>query len=529
MHPAVETRNLQRLPAAHRRVALAACGTSPSFQDFRRVEMQVEGAPAHQKILYLPVFYIALDTARIPMPHELESLQPHITTRIACASVSLKTTIALLVNSKSAGEIGPTVWPRVWPWIYFMHEHREYLPDPIVLADLVMYNHFIVFATQMQATPGDLISSTPGFRVILAKVWSTLPQLKGSKVMLETSLRDVAAFIGNLDFMDPVHFTEIIDGAGGTLDDLAGLVLSYLDALMDEQLSWEIGSPAVYVRCLVRFIQRGYSPNRDESPSSFRDLPRRQRFIETLRQRELATSLVAVMDFLLGRKSDTLTESGCGAIFDLLERLFNTPRGYLWLPRAIQAGLLRTMTTVAIQCGPDFDYYVRYVLKTLLSDGTVYYHVVEALNLVLPEIKNICSREHFQTLATFNDWAQFIELVEQRVSLIKQMKVERIKACDNLVCGRIEDSTLYQRCSGCRSFYYCNRECQVMDWSWGGHRNHCGSYTTLSLGTFHRPRLIIIDCKFDSGIPIVSVGLPRTTVSSSAHGSGLPARNALNI
>ncbi|KAF8212783.1 hypothetical protein K438DRAFT_1751213 [Mycena galopus ATCC 62051] len=346
---------------------------------------------AHQKILYLPVFYTLLDPTRIPALEELKSLQPHTTTRIACASVSLNAIMHL--EPKSAREIGPTLWPRVWPWIYFMHEHCEYLPDTIALPEFAIYNQLLALASQISdpSSAPDLIPEIRGFRIILAKAWAHLPQVKESQA-LESSLGDVAAFIGSLEFAVPVHFAEIIE------DNFRGKSarLAFLYAVSGDLRVRSLYKRSLWKHCVNGIWFRHY--------------------------------------FLLAHKSST--DSACTAIFDLLKSLLNAPLGYRWLTDAIEAGLLRAITTVAIRFGPALDSHLRYLLKELLPDGMVYYHVVAAIDEVLVEVEDICYGEEYQTLEIFQDWASFIELAERRVHVKAQMNGKAPKTCDNLeVCA----------------------------------------------------------------------------------------------
>jgi hypothetical protein len=124
--------------------------------------MLFESCPATQQILFLPVFYAALDPAQILTLGDLESLQlgAAMADRIARASLSLKQILhlALRVSETEAGwksvqEMGPTLWLCIWPWLYFMHGHRGYLPTAIRLSDHWMYGQFPNVVTALLDTP----------------------------------------------------------------------------------------------------------------------------------------------------------------------------------------------------------------------------------------------------------------------------------------------------------------------------------------------------------------------------------------
>ncbi|KAF7334517.1 MYND-type domain-containing protein [Mycena venus] len=309
MHRAVEKTNIQRLSASQRRVAMLACKSGRSLHDLRRVEQLVGGASEAQKMLYLPVFYICLDPAEIPTPEELDSFPPDVTTRIDCASLSLRLLFDLIVDIDFAQQVGPTLWVHVWPWVYFLHQHREYISDKtLVFHENIIYGLFFIFVTQMYSPDSThtLVSSTPGFRAILAKSWGFLDGIKTTGAF-QSCFWSFANLLESLDFIDPVHFTEMIDGAGGALDDLARLVMEYLDHLIERQNSWEYGSLGAYLRCLMIFIDEGGAANAPDLPSSQPSL--HEQFIETLHRHGFVSAFVTAAKFLL----DPNKKIGCFA------------------------------------------------------------------------------------------------------------------------------------------------------------------------------------------------------------------------
>ncbi|KAJ6565548.1 hypothetical protein DFH09DRAFT_1314839 [Mycena vulgaris] len=57
-----------------------------------------------------------------------------------------------------------------------------------------------------------------------------------------------------------------------------------------------------------------------------------------------------------------------------------------------------------------------------------------------------------------------ITLANERLELVTECispDFSPSKACDNLVCGDIDDKSLFSRCSGCKSFYYCPRNARL--------------------------------------------------------------------
>ncbi|KAJ7213062.1 hypothetical protein GGX14DRAFT_696949, partial [Mycena pura] len=382
------------------RVALAAC-SSRSYHKLQLAATLVKSATDAHKILFFPVFYAILDPAQIPTPADLESLQPDTRASVDCARLALEVIFDIIApvsrKYQEPDDVGPTFWSGIWPWIFFMHEYREYLGASSVFRDPLGYTRFVLFLTDIYdpRPMRDIISATPGFRALLATTWTLLPK---SSEAYETCLWFLVSIIGSLPFTDPLHFAEMVDGAG---------------ACKSNSDSW-----------LLRNFK-----------SSF-----------------------------------TVT-------LELLEHLLNTTLGYQWLPAAIEAGLLRMMAGVATEFPSMFDNRMRFLLTKILPDGLLYYHVVAAMAKVLDEVTEIWSSKKLEDTEIVDDWNSFHDLAERRVQLLDGLRSSR--ACDNLECGKIQDSSRCRRCSGCKTHYYCSSDCQTADWKHGGHRNHCGSPVLL--------------------------------------------------
>ncbi|KAJ7869397.1 hypothetical protein B0H13DRAFT_2350989 [Mycena leptocephala] len=464
---------------------MAACGSSRSFRNLKQVELLCKKATDSEKILFLPVFYINLDPAYIPTPGDLEYLQPDTRARIACASLALEALFGLMnlvaKEYQEPDDVGPALWPRVWPWTFFMHEYRDYLRAASVFWEPLAYTRFLLLVSEIYGPHPirDVISSTPGFRVLMARAWTILPRLKRKKSAFEPCLWFLASIIGSLDYADPVHFAEMVEGAGGTLDDLASLALQHIDVVVNGNLSWEVGSAASYMRHLTHLIQAGHSATH---PSA--DM--RERFIQTLRRRDFIPALVVGMNSVVeASRANSLSflrsgfESSFVDTLELLERLLDTPMGYRWLPAAIEAGLLTVMAGVATEFPTVFDDRLRLLLTKLLPDGLLYYRVVATIDNILDDLADIWSSEELKELEIFDNWSSFQYLADKRVQLLHGLQSTR--ACDNLECGKIQERSHFRQCTGCKTSKYCNKECQIADWKRGGHRNHCGSLTTLIL------------------------------------------------
>ncbi|KAJ7113653.1 hypothetical protein C8R44DRAFT_741235 [Mycena epipterygia] len=175
MHPAVQIQSLQALPLSIRRIATVACGHNRSLEDVERAnDLLVELSEPHRKA-FLPVFFANLDPADIPTPEQFELFHPHTRDNISRAVLSLDT----------------------------------------------------IFHIRIEMGTYALMCATPGFRVVLGKIWTFLPQVSEPN-RLEMVLNDLRGFLADCGATDPKNLAEIVEGAGGTLGDVADLVVNLL-------------------------------------------------------------------------------------------------------------------------------------------------------------------------------------------------------------------------------------------------------------------------------------------------------------
>lgn len=226
------------------------------FPELKLVEDWVKTAPASQKILALPVFFANLDQADIPSPDQLESCSLDTGVRVGCGVLSLNGVFQLRLPE----DAGTSLWPRVWSWISFIHENWQHLPAVLVavMPEASFYAQFLVFAAWFLGHPPtcSLMSATPGFRFMLARAWVLFPQLNGpdDAHSFEPRLSSLCCCIATFDFVNPANVAEMIDGAGGSIDDLARLVIQYTDDVFGAERSRTIESNAGYFRGLLKFL-----------------------------------------------------------------------------------------------------------------------------------------------------------------------------------------------------------------------------------------------------------------------------------
>ncbi|KAJ7092518.1 hypothetical protein C8R43DRAFT_268400 [Mycena crocata] len=73
-------------------------------------------------------------------------------------------------------------------------------------------------------------------------------------------------------------------------------------------------------------------------------------------------------------------------------------------------------------------------------------------------------------------WSDFNRRATERLALKVQFDSQKSmsrKFCDNMQCNRMSSKSDFQRCTQCRSRYYCSLSCQITDWELGGHKKLC--------------------------------------------------------
>ncbi|KAJ7810145.1 hypothetical protein B0H14DRAFT_3151341 [Mycena olivaceomarginata] len=170
------------------------------------------------------VFFHNLNPADIPTSDELDNFRPNTSENVMRAMLALDT----IFRIRPPPEVGVSLWRHVWPWFYFIHTYWAHLPGIDIVPEKSFYVDFLLFAGGFRELPlsSSVMLATPGFKVIIAKVLSFLPGLEEPN--LEAVLDCIYNFIGDFNFSNPANLSELMEGAGGTIDDLAGLVVQYI-------------------------------------------------------------------------------------------------------------------------------------------------------------------------------------------------------------------------------------------------------------------------------------------------------------
>ncbi|KAJ7138578.1 hypothetical protein C8R46DRAFT_1201116 [Mycena filopes] len=476
MHPSLKSRYLDNLPPSQRRVAIAACADFHTFDDLERLLDLLSEQSLEERVRFLPVFYINLDPANIPNAAQLDGMTKTLQDSIQCAVESLE---------RMAEGAGPELWPRAWAWYSFLHTYWDAL-DGLTPDKGMFYVSFLRGAGRLHdhQLTGKLITSTPGFRILVAKSWALLPAIGGKDPIYTIAvLQELYGFFPDANVGDPASFAEFIEGAGGRMADLAALVISYIHRILNPQ-SMLYSNVVAYVDRVITFICDADSFSRTKKQEWLIIPP--GPFCRCLLDRGLIGALVAALRTLATKcHSDTIY-----VLRDCLKLLRRN--------QAVDAGLLQALMQCATRTSTDgFKSNLQQLLCVTIPQALVNCYVVLGIKAALPEITALVAKAPpaFRESLLNAGWIYVECLVQNRVAVPTDR--EPAKACDNIEvlrfcpyfwCNEIFAKAEFQRCSGCKSLYYCSSACQTADWK-RRHRKACRFYGALELTERAEPEL----------------------------------------
>ncbi|KAJ7669867.1 hypothetical protein DFH06DRAFT_1468633 [Mycena polygramma] len=434
MHPSLRLSNLNRLPISSRRITQAACD-NPSRENIERFVALTDGMSTRKQHLeMLPVYYCLLDPTRIPSSDELENSASNSENAvIRNAIVPALLAVEVLFDLPIPPAAGADLWPRFWPWVQF--QFLFYTDIARFDIDLPSEEEFcvgvIIFTgcISPHEPTEQLIVSTPGFQAFVVRTWA---------ILLHTGKDNQAAraegFTNVFLLLTPTCFDEIIAGAGGTVEDLAALVIAQVAVAMvdrDDVLSDDQLSP---LNNILNFVV-----DFDESGIPL--------------ERPLCSALIDAG--FLGTATD-------------IARTFSQTT----IPLAKEVLTPRRHTE---RIASDSPMILLCLLLDILPAATVNCNVLADMGTAYMALEGTISEDGFHP-KVWAAWTAFSELLVERMDVLRDFDTRAdvsLKACDNMECHIIQEKTQLMRCTGCRDLLYCSRECQRLDWREGGHRDQC--------------------------------------------------------
>ncbi|KAJ7620063.1 hypothetical protein FB45DRAFT_1062462 [Roridomyces roridus] len=484
MHPDLQERNLDRLPLTIRRIASAAAKPNRTFAQVQRARNFMTGnLTKEQRLGFLPVWFFNLDPARVPRPAILETLEqnPAAVEDISCAAVSLLG----LFDIGPAWDTAVSLWPRVWPWVDFIHLHWHYLEGfPALGSQQEFYISYISclhrFHRDSDAETLVLITSTPNFWSTLVKGWTFLADVDDS-LDRRIMLNGIGGFAADAEVSKhPERLQEMIDEVG-SIDILARLVMDFIAAVLKKTSR----DAFVFVNRLLLFISDIDGRTRAEADWHEVPLGRLSSRLASMGfSWQLVCALLAICQIL-----EPDIDRVANQCMRLLTRIIGHIGPNTWLVDHLQCGLLHAVLLLARNCtiyGWNSNEHVEFFMETAIPTGLVYYYPASVLKTSITAADAVISGDAFKKNAQLSEmWQQFLGRVTENLKVLGDVQdggsFVAYRACDNTQCCNIQTGeSMAGRCSSCQAFYYCSSACQRADWKLR-HNAACADYEHLLL------------------------------------------------
>ncbi|KAJ7441532.1 hypothetical protein B0H11DRAFT_2204795 [Mycena galericulata] len=405
MHPALSLDNLKGLPLSSRRVIMAACTPDLSALDMERFASFMEKHPEHRLFDLLPVYYVFLDPARIPSATLLESSSHDTLCTVETALLSIEAMFAI----DSPPEAGADLWPRLWTWIQFVQLFREFLGalEFQLPTEEELYVGFLTFSREMsEYAPNEkMITSTPGFQSFVVRAWACLLQ-PDDVTHQESALYHVFLFL------KPTLVEEIIDGAGGNIDDVAKLIMGQLALIAPDG---KAPPPEVKIAVLHQLIDLITIVDDTYNETTAVDGRPARPLSMALISRGFIKELTNVA-LVCTTPSEVTRRNTLERCLNLLGFILLIPSGYRKLGDAIQSGLLHVIVAGAQRTSGDTETYgLRMILEHILAPATVYYYVLSDLGTAYFAVAEDITATSFRSSDTYGSWRMFERVFLQRL------------------------------------------------------------------------------------------------------------------
>ncbi|KAJ7136238.1 hypothetical protein C8R46DRAFT_1201351 [Mycena filopes] len=462
MHADLRLKRLSRLPAAYRNLATSAAkGITEAVYT---VCALAQTLPTIDALRLLPVFYVQFDPTQIPDVDEGISDQDR--DAIERTFASMKGLLFLLMGDHLSEEVAIELWPRVWKWMEFLWTYPQLARATSSFRNKTerwtlhyLYGGVCVCFSHRPRVAA-MMDATPGVWMLLTEHWVDLLRLVNDEVrddaLLTCVCENLECLTKNLDHGD--NFQHIVDGAGGSLDDLASLTVEHTRMisrflysaindvtgrrLLRDVLAFLLRATAVAPKFMSAVLNHGFIAL----------------VVEVYRRLAESTLLPAVLET---------------QFFRALREMLGCPPGYTWVAQSIKAGLIPVLFSAGQRADVDQAHF-KCLLGISLRNALVYYSVLSQLQSPLnAALTQPPPQPHVRPI-----FKAFVNLAADRL-VVKQWYdspayVSR-QACDNMECETISKRQDFRRCSGCLQTHYCSAECQAVDWkaSGGGHRSRC--------------------------------------------------------
>ncbi|KAF8181429.1 hypothetical protein K438DRAFT_1183569 [Mycena galopus ATCC 62051] len=243
MHDCLHIRHISRIKSTRMR-QLANGIAAGSERDLITLCDLLPTFPSSETILVLPALFVNIDINRLPHPSELDTLLSNRARipYIDLAFHSLRAISHLSSPSRIPVHASADLWPYIWNWMDFFHTYWDFLPTAQAFTQIILciVHAPIILALDKDAQTSKAIRSTPGVRFVLAMAWrgmlgeDELFTRPGALLAISE-----AVSIATENAKQGSNFDELVEAAGGTVKDLASLVIQHFSRAQFTQKSKE--------------------------------------------------------------------------------------------------------------------------------------------------------------------------------------------------------------------------------------------------------------------------------------------------
>ncbi|KAF7291321.1 MYND-type domain-containing protein [Mycena indigotica] len=469
MHPALQRSNILKLPVSLRKHALAAA--DGSYPDLLTVADSLDDPKLQrQHLMRLPAVYIAaLDLAHFPTPTQMEAYTvedyQNQLSRTMTAFVGIRQLNKLKVLPKeAAGEL----WEPLRRWMNLVGDLTEFLRE-----DMDAEQAWDVHAQVMEmintlycasASEVNAFFKLDGAYIIIGRVWKELLRQPTPK-QLTRELVNVSMIMGQENrHLEPNRLRDLMDGAGGSWDDLARLIVTHLHEIS------LYASDRFAVRCLQGL--HGLLVNSSQEVPAFRSALLRSGSVAAL-----ARTCRSV------RKARLLTSDEFRLVcifYAAIQTTFLDAPSHVHFIEAVDAGYLLDffdLTSQRFAFRNLLDKCFIPLLQRQLPAFLAYITVLKSPSLAasLKDIRLLMEQGHtIHHEEVLPLWQAFSSVEERRIAILAAPSPpsHATRFCESLSCWKVSKIADLRVCGGCRQAYYCSQDCQRHDWR-TGHRDSC--------------------------------------------------------
>ncbi|KAJ7492916.1 hypothetical protein B0H11DRAFT_2006628 [Mycena galericulata] len=466
MHPALDLDRLRLLPPSYRKYASAAA--NGSFDDLMTLVGIAKDKPASTSRLLLPAFYANLDPAKT---HLLEHQEILSSVEAKCVIMAFVAVQGLSVIKDMPPESYPDLWPGLWSWSQLIMKHdyclptfEGYRPSEVHITILQVFR--ILHSDRETAK---IINEAPGIRVLVARVWALLARPDEWAPGIRTSgFETICHFLRwGMDVSNMRHHEDLIEGSGGTMADLASLVVKFVTYLASDHRKKSI----FFLDNALAFIDQT-------------ELLRKE-FLVALLSHGIVRALVTVIR-QLSTADGPMADQALDPAFRMLTIKMLTPPGHVWLIEALDAGFLALFATCLLNPKLISEARWKESITANLSRHLIYRSVLLQVGVSLAGVTllldNSASRGSPNS-PLWKAWDEINKVLLGQLPLLKYYdspEYTAMRACDNTECGKISSKADFRSCSVCQNACYCSVECQRLDWR-RGHRKLCAKIRSHGL------------------------------------------------